>query len=353
VTSSRRATIADVAREAGVSVSTASVVFSGRTPVSDGTRQRVVDAAAALGYTGPDPRAASLRRGRSGIVAVAMQLRLGDAFLDPVMRLQMDGLTDALAPVGSDILLIRHQPDVEAVEHSLLTTPMDAAVFMGASPLLREAASILVARGIPVVVIEGDGGEGVVEIRLDNRDAQRQLARHLARLGHERVATVTLPRFPGAERGWLDAAGEAGIRIQPARERLAGARDVFPDLPAFAAGASLIDEGLAAGRALFADPRTRPTAVIAQSDLLAAGVIRAAEDAGLRVPHDVSVTGFDGVVVDGLAPYRLTTIVQPAADKGRAAGEAVVAMLGGGRTADLLLTCEFRDGNTTGPPTGT
>ena len=66
--------------------------------------------------------------------------------------------------------------------------------------------------------------------------------------------------------------------------------------------------------------RARPTAVIAQSDLLAAGVIRAAEEAGLRVPEDVSVTGFDGIVVDGLAPYELTTLVQPAAEKGRAAG---------------------------------
>ena len=104
---------------------------------------------------------------------------------------------------------------------------------------------------------------------------------------------------------------------------------MFPDAAAYAAAGSFIDEGLAAGRALFADPAARPTAVIAQSDLLAAGVIRAAEEAGLRVPEDVSVTGFDGIVVDGLAPYELTTLVQPAAEKGRAAGQAVAAMLDG------------------------
>src|SRR5690606_20368452 len=87
------------------------------------------------------------------------------------------------------------------------------------------------------------------------------------------------------------------------RDRLAGAREVYPDAPVHAAGGSLIDEGLAAGRAILADPRDRPTAVIAQSDLLAAGVIRAAEERGLRVPADLSVTGFDGITVDGLAPY--------------------------------------------------
>jgi DNA-binding LacI/PurR family transcriptional regulator len=91
--------------------------------------------------------------------------------------------------------------------------------------------------------------------------------------------------------------------------------------------------------------------VIAQSDLLAAGVIRAAEEAGLRVPEDVSVTGFDGVVVDGLAPYVLTTLVQPAAEKGRAAGLAVAAMLAGGTAASIRFTCVFREGNTTAPRT--
>lgn len=89
--------------------------------------------------------------------------------------------------------------------------------------------------------------------------------------------------------------------------------------------------------------------MIAQSDLLAAGVIRAAEEAGLRVPEDVSVTGFDGIVVDGLAPYELTTLVQPATDKGRAAGAAVAAMLDGRPAATIHFTCVFREGNTTAP----
>ncbi len=151
----------------------------------------------------------------------------------------------------------------------------------------------------------------------------------------------------GWERGWIDA--DESITIDVTRERLAGARDVFPHARAYAAAGSFIDEGLAAGRAIFADAAARPTAVIAQSDLLAAGVIRAAEEAGLRVPDDVSVTGFDGIVVDGLAPYELTTLVQPAADKGRAAGLAVAAMLAGEAAASIRFTCVFRVGNTTAP----
>ncbi|MCZ4067029.1 substrate-binding domain-containing protein, partial [Microbacterium sp. H37-C3] len=105
----------------------------------------------------------------------------------------------------------------------------------------------------------------------------------------------------------------------------------------------------AVGRALFAGDGPHPTAVVSQSDLLAVGVLRAAEEAGLRVPEDVSITGFDGIVVDGLAPYELTTLVQPAWQKGRAAGEAVAALLAGDTPDSQWFTSTFRVGNTTGP----
>lgn len=340
---SRRATISDVAREAGVSASTASVVFSGKVSVSDATRARVVAAAQALGYTGPDPRAASLRTGRAGIVAVLFRQRLGAAFRDPVNAIMMDHLSDALAPIGAGILLLQDDGPTEGAP-SLTTAPIDAAVLLGCNEILRESVETVRGRGLPVVVVEGDAGEGIPRVLLDNREAQRQAAEHLRSLGHRDVAIVTLPRDGSRERGYLTR--ESEITVDVTLERLWGARDAFPEAPAYATAESSIDEGLAAGRALLSGER--PTAIIAQSDMLAAGVIRAAEEAGLRVPEDLSVTGFDGIVVDGLAPYRLTTLVQDAAAKGRAAGEAIVAMLDGREPASLTLTCTFRRGNTTG-----
>jgi len=343
-----RPTIADVAREAGVSPSTASVVFSGKASVSDATRARVLDAASTLGYTGPDPRAASLRRGRSGIVGVVFEEHLGSAFLDPVKTLMMDGLADAVSSLGAGLLLLRDEP-ISEDGPTLTSAPIDAAVLIGCSGLLRESLDIVQARGIPVVVVEGDAGEGVPRIELDNREAQRHAAGHLKGLGHRRVATVTLPARKGWPGGWMTADDESAITVEVTRERLRGVRDVYPDAPAYAATGSFIDAGLEAGRILFADPVTLPTAVIAQSDLLAAGIIRAAEEARLRVPDDVSVTGFDGISVDGLAPYVLTTLVQPATEKGHAAGDAVTAMLEGRDAPGIRFTCAFREGNTTGP----
>lgn len=345
----RRPTIADVAREAEVSTSTASVVFSGKTRVSEATRERVLAAAASLGYAGPDPRAASLRRGRSGIVAVVLEGDLRTAFLDPVAIAMMDGLTDGIAPLGAGLLLLRDEPGEDGIS-SLTTAPVDAAVLIGCSGRTRASLEIVRGRGLPVVVIEGDAGEGIPRITLDSREAAGEVAQHVRDLGHEQVALVTLQLDMDRERGPVTPERLSRATVDVARDRLEGMRSVFPDAPALSAARSSIDEGAIAGRALLADPAKRPTAVLAQSDLLAAGVIRAAEELGLRVPEDLSVAGFDGIVVDGLGPHVLTTTVQPAVEKGRAAGEQVARMLRGDPTSSLHFTCRFRAGTTTAAP---
>lgn len=344
----RRATLADVARAAGVSSSTASVVFSGKTKVSDATSERVRAASVELGYTGPDPMAASLRTGRSGIVAVVLEGQLRTAFLDQVTIPMMDGLADGLASLGAGILLLRDEPGEEGAS-ALTTAPVDAVVLIGCSGRTRESLDAVRSRGLPVVVIEGDAGEDVPRISLDNRQAAKGLARYLRGLGHQKVAIVTLPLDADRRRGPIDPSRWKSATVEVSVDRFAGVSEVFPEALAISAGGSSIDEGVIAGRSLLADHTTRPTAVLAQSDLLAAGIIRAAEELGLRVPEDISVAGFDGVKVDGIGPHVLTTMVQPAAEKGRAAGEQVARMLRGEPAESLDLTCTFRAGTTTGP----
>jgi DNA-binding LacI/PurR family transcriptional regulator len=205
---------------------------------------------------------------------------------------------------------------------------------------------VLQQRGIPVVAIEAEPMAGVLSIDLDNADATARAARHLQQLGHSRVALVTLPLEPLHARGELTDERIAAATAHTASERIRGARDVFPDVGGVVAAGSLVEEGLIAGRALLDVPH-RPTAVIAQSDLLALGVIRAAEELGIRVPDELSVVGFDGIRIEGAAPYELTTLVQPAVDKGRAAGAAIVELLAGGTPEPRAFTSELRLGNTT------
>lgn len=344
----QRPTLADVAARAGVSASTASLAFSGSGPVSDATKERVLAAASELGYAGPDPRARSLRRGRSGIVGVVLEERVRAAFLDPVKIQTLDGLTEGIAPLGAGLLLLTDSGD-PAAPVSLDTAPLDAVVLIGCSPKFWKQMETLQRRGIPMVAIEGAPGAGIPEITIDNREATRLGAEHLRELGHTDVATVTLPFEPARTRGPLTPEIEAAATVDTSVARLRGARDVYPDLRVQVAGASSIEEGLEAGRALLADAATRPSAVIAQSDLLAAGVIQAAEELGLDVPRDLSVVGFDGIRVDGLQ-HDLTTLVQPSVAKGRAAGEAIVQMLSGTDATGTAFTSELHVGDTTAPP---
>lgn len=341
-----RPTLADVAALAGVSRSTASVVYSGTVQVSDATREKVLAAATELGYAGPDPRAASLRRGRSGIVGVAVGGDLRDAFLDPVLSVTLDGLADALAASGASMLLMRDEED-RAIP-AMTTAPVDGVALISCTPLVRESFDVVNARGVPCVVIEGDAGPTVPQIMIDSLEAQRSLARHVRSLGHENVALVTLPLDRDTTTAVAGPAHTVRAALDVTRDRIEGAREIFPDAIVATTQRSTIDDGMAAGRLLF-EREQRPTAVLAQSDLLAAGVLRAALEAGLRVPEDVSITGFDGAAVDGIAPYVLTTMVQPAFEKGRAAGEALLRLIDGEPAPSFRFTCTFREGNTTGP----
>jgi DNA-binding LacI/PurR family transcriptional regulator len=342
-----RPTLAAVAALAGVSTSTASLAFSGSGPVSAATRERVLAAASTLDYAGPDPRAQSLRRGRSGIVGVVIEDRLSDAFRDPMNIAMLDGLADETGAIGSGLLLLT---DTEGGQVSIENAPVDAVVLVGCSTRLDSAVAILRQRGIPLVAVEAEPMEGVLAIDLDNREASRSLAAHLRDLGHERVAMVVLPLDPSRERGPLSAEREAASSGYTASARVAGVREVFPRAGGWVTRGSLTEEGRIAGLELLRASDARPTAIIAQSDLLARGVILAAEELGLRVPEDLSVVGFDGVRLDGMGDRDLTTMVQPAVEKGRAAGEQIARMLRGEAAQSLHLTCRFRAGTTTAAP---
>lgn len=348
--------MAAVAARAGVSVSTASLAYSGAGPVSELTRDKVLAAAAELGYAGPDPRARSLRQGRSDTIGVVLESTVLNAFRDPVHIAFLDGIGQPLASSGRALLLI---PEVGSRRSVLETAAVDALVLVGCGPYAAQAVDLALRRDISVVRIGGARFPGVVPITLDDEAASTTLAGHLAELGHTRVSVVLLPLEQNRSRGPLTPEREAAGAVTTSLDRLAGVRQVFPDVTGVVTAASLVEEGWLAGRALLTDGEQRllpaaqrPTAIIAQSDLLAVGVIRAAEELGLRVPRDVSVVGFDGVRTDTLIPHDLTTMVQPAAEQGRAAGQAAIDLIEGGSPAGAAFTSVFHRGATTAPPAG-
>lgn len=348
----RQVTLRQVAERAGVSISTASLVFSRKGPVAAGTADRVRRAAAELGYAGPDPLASSLRQGRAGVVGVLVEGRLLHAFRDPFAVSVLDGLSQVLDRIPAGMLLVAQDAsDPGSVVDHLSSLALDAVVFSLCGPVENPAVEHLAARGIPMVATGTPESPDVTQLRVADREATAEITRYLREIGHARIGMVTMPMTPRQPTGWLTPTLLEDAIYRDSRDRALGFRRILgARAPVVVAGESDVAQGQrAAGLLLDLPPAVRPTAVVAQSDLLAAGVVRAAQDRGLSVPRDLSVTGFDGVSLPWL-PVTLTTIDQHGERKGRRLGEMVRERLAGAPVADEVAPTDLRVGTSTGPP---
>lgn len=358
--SAHRPTLANVAELAGVSISTASLAFATSGPIAEKTRARVLAAASELGYRGPNPLGRQLRSGRSGIVGVVIGDKLRRSFRDPVSVQVLDGLASTLGSMGLGVLLIPGTSDTEGlqvVDPLIETAAMDVAILIWGVHANDKSVEALQHRGVPMVVGEGRPIDGAPLVGIDDRSGTADLTRHLTGLGHERIAVVTLPF--SADRRSGEAHRLDDIEWTPTRNRLAGMQDggVEPVL-VWETEASLVEHGHAAALEVLSperwpDPARRPTALVAQSDLLAAGAILGARELGLRVPEDVSIAGFDGLDLPWLGADVLTTVAQPLAAKGAALGHAVAGILAGEDPVTTILDVELVVGTTTAPPATT
>ncbi|PZR54839.1 LacI family transcriptional regulator [Xylanimonas oleitrophica] len=384
-----RPTLAKVAEHAGVSVSTASLAFSGAGPITPETRDRVLAAAAELGYSGPNPLGRQLRSGRSGIVGVVIGDQPGRAFRDPVSVQVLDGLMQVLGEQGLGVLLVpgidrdacapcadpaghsgaqtggqtggqggeqggepAERPRVAPVDPLVESAAMDVAVLVWGVLTDDPNLAALQRRGVPVVVGEGHEVQGSPLVRIEDRAGAAEAVRHLVDLGHTRIAEITLPFGRGERSGPVDATRLGLVDRTPARNRLAGVRDVVEPVLSWETPASLVEHGRDAATEILGQwvPATeRPTAIFAHSDLLAAGAVIAARELGLRVPEDVSIAGFDGLDLPWLSPDVLTSVHQPLREKGAELGRAVVALLAGEDPAEHVLPVRLVQGTTTGP----
>ncbi|MBI9113992.1 LacI family DNA-binding transcriptional regulator [Sanguibacter suaedae] len=353
-----RPTLAHVAEAAGVSLSTASLAFSASGPIAEKTRSKVLAAAQDLGYRGPNPLGRQLRSGRSGIVGVVIGDQLRRSFRDPVSVQVLDGLASTLGSLGLGVLLIPGAPSEEGkrvVDPLVESAAMDVAILIWGVHAEDPTLTALRRRGVPVVIGEGRHVPDVPLVGIDDRAGTAELARHITGLGHERVAVVTLPFGTHRRSGDVTGAVPDEVDWTPTRHRLQGLADAGLDpVTVWEAEASLVEHGKEAALALLSParhpgPATRPTAIIAQSDLLAAGAILGARELGLRVPEDVSVAGFDGLDLPWLGTDRLTTVRQPLAEKGAALGRAVAGLLAGDPPEAVHLPVTLEVGTTTGP----
>jgi DNA-binding LacI/PurR family transcriptional regulator len=322
------ATLADVARAAGVSKGTASNVFNRPDIVRMEVRERVLSAARAAGYAGPDPRGRLLSAGKVNAIGVATVEPLATFFDDPFARVLMTGITEVCDANGIGISL------VSAANEEQLAWNISSAVVDGFILFCLKGGERLVElsreRHLPFVALDfGDGDETMSAVGVDNVAAARLAARHLGELGHRRFAILTMELEDDGVVGRI-AIERARLGSYPAsRDRVAGylleleGHGVSPaDVPIYEtlSDRTTVEAALAE---IFAAPLP-PTAILAQSDKIALIALRWLAARGLSVPQNVSIVGFDGVPESASSSPPLTTVRQPIAEIGRRAVNVIL-----------------------------
>ncbi len=304
--------LSDVARLAQVSKATASRALSGRGYVSEETRDRVVAAAAEIGYV-VSSNASSLVTGQTRNVGVVIP-HINRWYFAEVL----EGIESALIAAGYDLTLYRLSDDPVArrrvFEYFLVRKRVDAVIAVGIEPTAHEVG-LLHSLRVPVVGLGGPV-DGMATISVDDAEVAALATDHLISLGHRQIMhignqpTNELDFHTHATPGRLPARDDGG------RARADRTRTEFT-----------IAGGYATGLAVLADPRHRPTAIVAGSDEVAIGVIVAARQLGITVPGQLSITGIDGHEL--AAMFDLTTLAQhPNAQGGVAVGLVMDELLG-------------------------
>jgi DNA-binding LacI/PurR family transcriptional regulator len=307
---SRRVTTHDVARRAGVSQATVSLVLGGnpRARVSAQTRERVVRAAGELGYR-PNIVARALVQRKSYAIGVVVPDLSNPFFMDVVTGVQRVAAEAGYAILPGDVRETSPERHIDA----LRARQVDGLILDGFGALALPEADL---DGLKVVLVD-EPSERFPGVASDAPQAGRLAAEHLLGLGHTRLAFIgpasDVYGFRMRERGFFQSLRAAGLGLTSERLRR---------VPPSVAG------GSAAMKALLALPRDeRPTAVFCPTDLLAAGALKACLTAGVAVPGEMSIVGCDDIELARVLTPELTTIRIPARELGARAARLLIKQL--------------------------
>lgn len=317
-----RATIRDVARQAGVSVATVSRVLNGRPDVSRETREAVLKVVREQGFSS-NRNARALSRGRTGLVGMTLP------FVHEYFGRFLDGASEALYEQDMRIVLCptlhEHQREATLLE-LLMQGTTDGALLL----LTTESSDELKAlrdQGYPFVVLDPRKplDEGIPAVSATHWAGAKAATDHLLALGHRRIGAITGPH------GWVASVD----RLDGYHAALAGA-GVLPE-PELVAKGNFTTESGYIGAASLLDASEPPTAIFAFNDEMAVGAMKAARERGLRLPEDLSVVGFDDLERAAIVSPALTTVRQPLAEMGRMAVSLLIRLLDNQRLEALSV----------------
>ncbi|MDP4505154.1 LacI family DNA-binding transcriptional regulator [Nonomuraea turcica] len=336
----RRVTIADVARHAGVSTTAVSKVLRSAYGVSPGMRDRVKAAIEELGYR---PQAAArAMRGRTFTIGVLLP-DLRNPFFPDIL----DGLSEQLAGTDYQAIMVQGGPGTQAETRAieaLVDRQVDGILMI--APGVGRARLEEVAAQMPMVVLGPHEKSAVYDAVYDDDELGAELVvRHLIGLGHRRIAHIgNKPAARGRGRVALESIRAATY------ERVM--REHGLDAEIAMALTSYTEEGGYEGARELLGRSPRPTAIFAGMDLAALGALRALHEAGLSVPADVSLAGYDNTRLAAVSTISLTSVDQDGAVMGRTAGRLLLERIEG-RTSSVRfsVTPTLVPRRSTAPPT--
>jgi LacI family transcriptional regulator len=307
-------TLEEIAELAGVSRSTVSRVVNDHPSVRDGVRERVLQVIQETGYQ-PHAAARSLVTRRTHIIGVVIAEAVTKLFRDPFFPLLLYGVTATCNTHQYHLMLSLFDDPADQGEtyRRLIGSGHLDGVLVASAHLNDPLFPKLLQDAIPFVVVGRHPDERINSVDVDNVSAARMAVEHLIRLGHTRIATITGP-----------------LTMSHGEDRLAGYRQAL-EAHQLAVDERLIVEGdyTEAGGSLGAQRLlpASPTAIFVASDVMAIGALKALRDAGLRVPQDVALVGFDDVPIAAAIEPALTTVRQPIERLGSMAADLLLNLL--------------------------
>lgn len=313
----KRPTSIDVAKLAGVSRTTVSFVLNNipDSNIPETTRQKVIGAAKQLNYH-PNASGRKLASGKSKMLGLVRLQSTEQVFNDAFLLQVFVGIEQAASQMGFHVLL-KHLDHEKADEYSQLITENHVDGIILSGPLQNDPELIkLHNEGVPIILLGQMSNTDIPFVDVNAELGSRNAVEHLISCGHKRIAMITNAKleYSSAQQrknGYLTALKNQNIQVD---EELIKEGDFTP-----ASGYAAMKELLTISPA--------PTAVFVASDVVAIGAIQAIKKAGLRIPQDIEIIGFDDIPMAEFFDPPLSTVRLPAYDLGRVAGEKLIKMI--------------------------
>ncbi len=317
-----RLTIKDIAKAAGYSKTTVSFAFNDPSKISDAAREKILTIARELGYV-PDPVARTLSSRRHGTIGLLLPQLIPLALKNPYLVNLITGVGDVC---GREELSLTLLPPTHG---SLLKTVREAAVdgliAVGIQPE-PDVLEVIRHRHMPFVTVDAYADAGTPSVTINDREAAHSAMSYILRNGHRRIVVVTIAdeRAPDQE----EHSGTGTERMEGFRQAVMEAQLRWDDetVTTLAAPCSIAGGDALADTLVRDYPRV--TAVVTMSDVTAIGILHGLKRHGVRVPWDVSVLGFDDIPEAAIVSPALSTVWQPAEEKGMRAAELLTKLIG-------------------------